>query len=139
MVADNLPGYMQYLDLIRDCIELFALERLPPNVVQHVFSGIGGQTWAYAGEDNRLHRTHGKSEKFDLTERNRSLAQGRKRRRKRTGHQSELDGGSASEMTQLLQESLFTSEANSSSQLPTEQESNEEDSSLLDRPQDSEE
>jgi hypothetical protein len=136
VVADNLPGYMQYLDLIRDCIEIFSLEPLPPNVVQHVFSGFGGRSWAYAGEDNRLHRKDGKSEKFDLAERNkRLLTQGRKRRSKRSERASgvlEESGSAASEMTQLLQDSLLTSDANSSSQLHLEQNSNEEDSSPID-------
>jgi hypothetical protein len=34
--------------------------------------------YAYAGEDNRHHRNHGKSEKFDLTERNRWYRSGTK-------------------------------------------------------------
>ena len=105
VVADNLPGYMQYLDLIRDCIKLLSLEPLPPNKVetQHVFGGLGGFSYAYAGEDNRHHRKHGKSEKFDLTERNRWLNQGRKRRNKKR---------------QRLLESQGSSEMDSSSQLP---------------------
>ena len=142
-MANNLTGYMQYLDLIRDCIELFSLEPMPPNEVetQHPFKSHVSCSYAYAGEDNRHHRTHGASEKFDLTERNnRLLAQGRKRRSKRAEHPSEPeDSGSATDMTQLLQESLLTSETNSSSQIPLEQSSNEEDSSLVDSAPGSEE
>lgn len=33
-VASNLPGYMQYLDLIRDAQYAFRLPELPPNVIE---------------------------------------------------------------------------------------------------------
>jgi hypothetical protein len=81
-VANNLPGYMQYLDLIRDCIELFSLEPMPPNEVEteHEFNSDVNLSYSYAGEDNRHHRTHSASEKFELAEYNCWLEQGRKRR-----------------------------------------------------------
>lgn len=128
VVANNLPGYMQYLDLIRDCIEVFSLEPLPPNEVEteHPFNSAVSLSYAYAGEDHRLHRNHGKSEKFDITIYNNILAQERKRRRKRTRQDSEVkEGDSTSEMTQLLQDLLVISEASSSSRVPVEQESSE--------------
>lgn len=142
VVANNLPGYMQYLDLIRDCIEVFSLEPLPPNEVEteHPFNSAVSLSYAYAGEDHRHHRNHGKSEKFDITIYNNILAQGRKRRRKRTRHESESkECDSGSEMTQLLQASLVTSETNLSSQPPLEQDSWVAESSLVDPPQATEE
>jgi hypothetical protein len=35
-VADNLPNYKQYLDLIRDCITVFRLPKLPKNQIEMV-------------------------------------------------------------------------------------------------------
>jgi hypothetical protein len=54
VVADNLPGVMQYLDLVRDCIVIFDLPRLPPNDVQkaHAFDETVGQPFRYAACDN---------------------------------------------------------------------------------------
>jgi hypothetical protein len=54
VVADNLPGVMQYLDLVRDCIEVFDLPRLPPNDVQHAhaFDGTMGRSFKYAAYDD---------------------------------------------------------------------------------------
>ena len=51
-------GYMQYLDLVRDCIEVFGLEPLPPNDVRtaHELSDdtiLRGHA-EYAAEDIRL-------------------------------------------------------------------------------------
>jgi hypothetical protein len=40
-VANNLPGSMQYLDLVRDCIDIFSLEELLPNDVQTA-NTVGG-------------------------------------------------------------------------------------------------
>jgi len=140
-VANNLPGYMQYLDLIRDCIEIFSLEPLPPNEVetQHPFNSVVSVSYAYAGEDNRHHRTHGKSEKFDLTERNRWLEQGRKRRGSKKKRELETqNSGSVSEGNQPQTEPPDSSEANSSSQLLVEQDPNEKDTSLIDSAHDSE-
>ena len=53
-MADNLPGVMQYLDLVRDCIEIFDLPRLPPNDVQHAhaFDGTMDRPFRYAACDN---------------------------------------------------------------------------------------
>lgn len=66
VVADNLPEYMQYLDLIRDCIDVFGLEPLPPNVVEkkHVFGGLWDRPYTYAAEDHVQHRNDVKSTKF---------------------------------------------------------------------------
>lgn len=136
VVADNLPGYMQYLDLIRDCIEIFFLEPLPPNEVEteHPFNSAVSLSYAYAGEDHRHHRTHGKSEKFDIVLHDNLLAQGRKRRSKRARHdlkEKAKASDSASGMTQLLQDSSATSELHSRSQ-PHEQDSSEINSSPAD-------
>jgi hypothetical protein len=139
-VANNLPGYMQYLDLIRDCIELFSLEPMPPNEVEteHEFNSDVNLSYSYAGEDNRHHRTHSASEKFELAEYNCWLEQGRKRRSNKKKRELESQkSGSVLEETQSQTEAPDSSEANSSSQLRLEQDSNEEDSSLVDPPQDS--
>jgi hypothetical protein len=66
-VADNLPGYMQYLDLIRDCIAVFSLKPLPPNQVesQHIFGNLWGRDYAYAAEDIQQDRNEPKSTKYD--------------------------------------------------------------------------
>jgi hypothetical protein len=66
-VADNLPGYMQYLDLIRDYIAVFYLKPLPPNQVetQHIFSNLWGRDYAYAAEDIQQDRNEPKSTKYD--------------------------------------------------------------------------
>ena len=122
VVADNLPDYMQYLDLVRDCIELFSLEPLPPNVVetQHIFGTLYRRSYAYAAEDNRLHRKDEKSEKFDLTVRNASQAKQRERR---------------SRKKQQLNLEHNSSEADADSQLPLGQDSddsNEDESSPVD-------
>lgn len=60
VVADNLPGLMQYLDLVRDCVEMFDLPKLPPNDVQHahVFDGTIGRSFKYAACDNAWNRKH---------------------------------------------------------------------------------
>lgn len=143
VVANNLPGYMQYLDLIRDCIELFSLEPMPPNEVEteHEFNSDVNVSYSYAGEDNRHHRLHGASEKFELTEYNSWLEQGRKRRskKKKKRELESQNSGSVLEGTQSQTESPDSSEANSSSQLHPEQNTNEEVSRQGDSPQGSEE
>ena len=60
VVADNLPGVMQYLDLVRDCIEIFDLLRLPPNDVQnaHSFDGTMGRSFKYAAADDEWNREY---------------------------------------------------------------------------------
>ena len=133
---------MQYLDLIRDCIKLLSLEPLPPNKVetQHVFGGLGGFSYAYAGEDNRHHRKHGKSEKFDLTERNRWLNQGRKRRNKKRQRLLESQGSSEMDSSsQLPKKLLDSSELNSSPQVALDKNSSEADLSLVDTPHNTQE
>lgn len=69
VVANNLPGYMQYLDLVRDCIDVFSLEPLPPNEVEtkHPFDGISTQSFAYAAFDHLHHQQDVKSEKYEPT------------------------------------------------------------------------
>lgn len=86
-MADNLPGYMQYLDLIRDCISLFSLEQLPDNVIekQHDFGSVGNICYAYAAEDNRLHKKEVKSKKYDGAAHLAKLEKKRKRRNKKGG------------------------------------------------------
>jgi hypothetical protein len=60
IVADNLPGVMQYLDLVRDCIEIFDLPRLPLNDVQHAhaFDGTMGRSFKYAAGDDKWNRKY---------------------------------------------------------------------------------
>ena len=60
VVADNLPGVMQYLDLVRDCIEIFGLLKLPPNEVQHAhaFDGTMGRSFKYAAADDEWNREY---------------------------------------------------------------------------------
>lgn len=72
-VANNLPECMQHLDLIRDCIALFALPvQLPDNVVSeaHAFNGYrlnGGNPWdhRYAGCDFKQNKKNEKSRLFN--------------------------------------------------------------------------
>lgn len=52
-VADNLPGMMQYLDLIRDAITAFGLPELSLNVIE---SENALTHDAYAGDDARLNK-----------------------------------------------------------------------------------
>jgi hypothetical protein len=59
VVAENLPGCMQYLDLVRDCISVFGLATLPPNVVQtsHPLSSgsiLEARNSGFVSEDIRL-------------------------------------------------------------------------------------
>lgn len=57
-IANNLPGYMQYVSLIRDCIELFGgLPALPPNVTEteHALHGYQGRDYRYADYDSKHH------------------------------------------------------------------------------------
>lgn len=67
VVANNLPGYMQYLDLVRDCIDVFSLEPLPANEVEtkHAFHGLWNQSYTYAAFDHSHHQKDVKSEKYD--------------------------------------------------------------------------
>lgn len=53
-VANNLPGVMQYLDLIRDAIAVFDLRPLPANLVEK-HNPLTMQD--YADDDARLNRT----------------------------------------------------------------------------------
>lgn len=66
VVADNLPGYMQYLDLVRDCIDVFSLKPLPPNEVKtkHRFDGLSNQSFTYAAFVHSHHQKDVKSEKY---------------------------------------------------------------------------
>lgn len=57
-IANNLPGYMQYVSLIRDCIEAFGgLPALPPNVTEteHPLHGYNGRDYRYADYDSKHH------------------------------------------------------------------------------------
>lgn len=64
-VADNLPGYKQYLDLVRDCIAVFGLTLLPPNDVTtvHPFDGIMDRSYKYAAYDHCHHQNDTKLKK----------------------------------------------------------------------------
>lgn len=60
-VANNLPGCMQYIDLVRDCIEVFkdhGLPRLPTTIVeeQHAFHIPGLLDYRYADVDAKEQR-----------------------------------------------------------------------------------
>lgn len=89
VVADNLPGYMQYLDLVRDCISLFSLTPLPLNEIetQHEFRKLWGRWYAYAAEDDEQHRDDVKSYEYDayahslLRDKNREYRNRNKERR----------------------------------------------------------
>lgn len=61
-VANNLPGVMQYLDLVRDAASVFGLERLPRNRLE-MFNEMTKQN--YAQEDARMNRHAITSEPFD--------------------------------------------------------------------------
>lgn len=65
-VANNLPGYMQYLDLVRDCIAVFGLWPLPPNDVEtaHSFHETMDRPYTYASYDIGQHRNDVKSELY---------------------------------------------------------------------------
>jgi hypothetical protein len=93
VVADNLPGYMQYLDLIRDCITLFSLEPMPPNEVetQHVYGRLWDRSFAYAAGDDKHHRNHVKSEQWDAAVHYDQLSKARKRRNKKKEHSIESE------------------------------------------------
>lgn len=69
-MVDNLPGYMQYLDLVRDCIEVFSLVALPPNVVEtaHAFDGTMDRSYAYAAYDDKQHRYDEKETEYHPTD-----------------------------------------------------------------------
>lgn len=67
-MANNLPSYMQYLDLIRDCISLLSIPvELPENVVEeaHVYHNYRGRDYRYAACDNKYNRKDEKSKPFD--------------------------------------------------------------------------
>lgn len=61
-VANNLPGVMQYLDLVRDAGSVFGLEQLPRNQLE-MFNEMTRQD--YAQEDARLNRNAVTWEHFD--------------------------------------------------------------------------
>lgn len=60
---------MQYLDLVRDCIDIFSLLPLPPNDVEaaHVFHGTMDRSYGYALYDAEHHRDAVKSELYDAS------------------------------------------------------------------------
>ncbi|EMC94798.1 hypothetical protein BAUCODRAFT_25913 [Baudoinia panamericana UAMH 10762] len=61
-VANNLPGVMQYLDLVRTACTAFGLPALPPNKVHR--SNPTTDHW-YADEDAKQHRNHVSSKPYD--------------------------------------------------------------------------
>lgn len=70
-VANNLPGQMQYLDLVRDCISIYSLEPLPPNDVQTAHrmgtNSQVGSSGMFAAEDNKNHYVDVTASKLDPT------------------------------------------------------------------------
>ena len=64
-VANNLPGVMQYLDLIRTATFAFSLPNLPPNVVEEQDALTGEE---YAHEDARLQQRAVVSTEYDRDE-----------------------------------------------------------------------
>lgn len=61
-MADNLPGVLQYLDLLRDAIFAFGLPQLPANQVEKVNASTGRE---YAGEDDRRNRNKKLATEYD--------------------------------------------------------------------------
>lgn len=61
-VADNLPGVMQYLDLVRDAVYAFGLPELPANVVHHENRSTGR---SYAAEDDHNNRNKDLATEYD--------------------------------------------------------------------------
>ena len=61
-VASNLPGVMQYLDLVRDAVFAFGLPELSPTVVEKR-NGVTGE-W-YADDDDRMQKYAVASKKYD--------------------------------------------------------------------------
>jgi hypothetical protein len=84
---------MQYLDLIRDCITLFSLEPMPPDEVatQHVYGRLWDRSFSYAAEDDKHHRNHVKSERWDAAVHYDQLSKARERRNKKKGHSIESE------------------------------------------------
>lgn len=103
-MTDNLPGYMQYLDLIRDCISAFSLPALPDNVVEtaHVFQGTMSQSYAYAEVDNKWQREVVNSEYWCPTTHALSLDNSRKRRKEKVDAKKALSGVHTAASTSLV-------------------------------------
>lgn len=80
-VADNLPGVMQYLDLIRDACAVFGLPPIPANVVETHNAMTGKE---YANEDDRRHKNDVASRPYDrdkqLDDRDKSAGRRRNKR-----------------------------------------------------------
>ncbi|KAM0712160.1 hypothetical protein Q7P37_011254 [Cladosporium fusiforme] len=81
-VANNLPGYMQYVDLVRDCINIFQPPPLPPNAVEtaHAFDGMMTRSYTYADYDAKQHWDDVKSELYSAEAHEEAKAKRRKRR-----------------------------------------------------------
>lgn len=78
-VASNLPGVMQYLDLVRDCTFALGLPDIPDNVVEET-NPLTGEN--YVVEDKRLNKTDQLSRKYDQAE---QLDQRDKKAKRRKG------------------------------------------------------
>jgi hypothetical protein len=67
VVADKLLGYMQYLDVVGDCITIFSLQQSSRNEVeiQRVYGSLHGCSYAYASKGDRNHRSDVKSKEHD--------------------------------------------------------------------------
>lgn len=76
---------MQYLDLVRDCIDVFDLTALPENVVEtaHVFDGTMDRSYAYAAYDDTHHRYDVKSKWYDAAAHERAKEKKRKGKKQR--------------------------------------------------------
>lgn len=83
---------MQYIDLVRDCIDIFQLPPLPPNEVEtaHAFDGMMNRSYAYADYDAKQHWDDVKSELYSAEAHEEAKAKRRKRRAIAVG---EAEGG----------------------------------------------
>ena len=86
-VADNLPGVMQYLDLVRDAAFAFGLLDLPAKAIE-TKNRLTGEY--YASEDAKQHRKDLPSSKYDRD------AQLDKRDKAKRGRKAKRDGKAAS-------------------------------------------
>lgn len=117
-VADNLPDYMQYLDLIRDCIAVFSLTPLPPNYVEiaHPFNDSIVRDFTYSAYDNKQHGPHVKSHLYlpESHARDKKKTTERRNRKKGKGKESSQESASRENSSQELA-SAGTSAASDSS------------------------
>ncbi|KAK3711521.1 hypothetical protein LTR37_009512 [Vermiconidia calcicola] len=84
-VASNLPGVMQYIDLIRDCCFAFGLADLPDTAVEERNTLTGER---YADEDARLQKNETSWRKYDADDQARSRDKAKKARRSKLANKT---------------------------------------------------